>query len=168
MKSFALAALVAVTSAQVNFNCVNPSEGAWAKTAVTEGVTDAATCGSAGTTAIEALADFKTSDVCLHAAIQSAVDAVEASAEGVEPVVEAADAVEASVLCEYFVLATADPVGDIRASAPEANSLVYTAWAWGAGEKLEDAVAAAEGDADSAKMITSALAAIATIAMVAY
>lgn len=167
MKSFALAALVAVTSAQVNFNCVNPSEGAWAKTAVTEGVTDAATCGSVGTAAIEALADFKTSDVCLHAAIQTKVDAVVAD-DTADPKVEAADEVPATVLCEYFVLATADPVGDIRGSAPEANSLVYTAWAWGAGEKLEDAVAAAEGDADSAKMITSALAAIATIAMVAY
>lgn len=166
MKSFALAALVATASAQVNFNCVNPTDAAWTETAVADAA-DAADCGTKGTAAIEALADFKTTDYCLHAAVQGKVEAVPADADA-DPPVEEVKAVDASVTCAYFALATADPAVDIRTSAPEANSLVYTVWAWSAGEKLDEMVAAAEGDADSAKMITSALAAVATIAMVAY
>ena len=171
MKSFALAALVATTSAQVNFNCVNPTEGAWTETVLMSAtvenaaITDAATCGSEGTTKIAALEGFADNDYCLHAAVQTAVEAVPADAAA-DPPVEEVVGKDASVTCAYFAIAKAE--GDIRKSAPEADSLVYTAWAWGAGEALEDAVAAAEGDADSAKMITSALAAIATIAMVAY
>ena len=56
---------------------------------------------------------------------------------------------------------------DIRVETPPKDGLVYTAWAWGGDEPLADLVAT-EGDADSAKMVTSALAAVATIAMVAY
>jgi hypothetical protein len=166
MKSFALAALVATTSAQAGFNCVNPTTGAWT-TAPVDGTTDAADCKTKGTAAIEATADYKTFDWCLHAAVQGKVEAVAAD-DTADPKVEAVAAVDASVTCAWFQTATADPVVDIRTAAPEANSLVYSAWAWGAGEALEDLVAEAEGDADSAKMITSALAAIATIAMVAY
>ena len=94
---------------------------------------------------------FSTEDWCFQAAVQAA-----------------SDGVEASVTCEYFTKAKADPSADIRVATPEKDGLVYTAWAYGAGEPLADLVAAAEGDADSAKMITSALAAVATIAMVAY
>ena len=166
MKSFALAALVATTSAQAGFNCVNPTEGAWT-TAAVDGATDAADCKTKGTTAITETADYKTFDWCLHAAVQGEVAAVEAD-DTADPKVEAVEAVAASVTCAWFQTAAADPVVDIRTAAPEANSLVYSAWAWGAGEALEDLVAEAEGDADSAKMITSALAAVATIAMVAY
>ena len=167
MKSFALAALVATTSAQAGFNCVNPAGDAAWTTAAVDGATDAADCKTKGTAAIEATADYKTFDWCLHAAVQGAVEKVEAAPDADPPVEEAA-AIEASVACAWFQTATADPVVDIRTAAPEANSLVYSAWAWGAGEALEDLVAEAEGDADSAKMITCALAAIATIAMVAY
>ena len=167
MKSFALAALVATTSAQAGFNCVNPAGDAAWTTAAVDGATDAADCKTKGTTAITETADYKTFDWCLHAAVQGEVAAVVAD-DTADPPVEAADAVAASVTCAWFQTATADPVVDIRTAAPEANSLVYSAWAWGAGEALEDLVAEAEGDADSAKMITSALAAVATIAMVAY
>ena len=167
MKSFALAALVATTSAQAGFNCVNPAGDAAWTTAAVDGATDAADCKTKGTAAIEATADYKTFDWCLHAAVQGKVEAVAAD-DTADPKVEAVAAVDASVACAWFQTATADPVVDIRTAAPEANSLVYSAWAWGAGEALEDLVAEAEGDADSAKMITSALAAIATIAMVAY
>lgn len=171
MKYATLAALVATASAQEGFNCVNPTEDAWTTEAVTEGVTDAATCETKGTEAIEATADYKTFDWCLHAAVQAEVaakDAVEAD-ESADPPVEAADAVEAvaaSVTCAWFQKATVADA-DIRKAAATENGLTYSAWAWGAGEALEDLVAA-EGDADSAKMITSALAAVATIAMVAY
>ena len=166
MKSFALAALVATTSAQAGFNCVNPAGDAAWTTAPVDGATDAADCKTKGTAAIEATAEYTTFDWCLHAAVQGEVAAVVAD-DTADPPVEAADAVAASVTCAWFQKATAADA-DIRTAAPEVNSLVYSAWAWGAGEALEDLVAEAEGDADSAKMITSALAAVATIAMVAY
>lgn len=172
MKYATLAALVATASAQEGFNCVNPEgDDAWTTAAVTEGVTDAATCKTEGTAAIEGTADYKTFDWCLHAAVQAAVEAKEAvvADDTADPPVEAADAVEAveaSVACAWFQKATAADA-DIRTAAATENGLTYSAWAWGAGEALEDLVAA-EGDADSAKMITSALAAVATIAMVAY
>ena len=62
-------------------------------------------------------------------------------------------------------------VVDIRVETAPKDGLVYTAWAWGGDEPLADLVATKtydDADADSAKMITSALAAVATIAMVAY
>ena len=102
-------------------------------------------------------------DFCLHSADQAKVEEVK---DGETVTTVAKDA--AYVTCEYFKVAKADPAGDIRTAAATENGLSYEAWAWGAGEVLPNKVAAAEGDADSAKMITSALAAIATIAMVAY
>jgi hypothetical protein len=171
MKSYALAALVATVAAQQeNFNCVNPTgDDAWTTAAVAD-TTDVATCGTSGTAAIEGTADYTTFDWCLHAAVQSEVVAVEAvEATDDAEAVEAVAAVAASFACAWFQKATADPAGDIRASAPAADGMVYSAWAWGAGVALEDAVAAAEdADADSAKMVASAVAAFATIAMVAY
>ena len=117
-------------------------------------------------------------DICLHAAIQGAVEAVEAD-DTADPPVEAVEARDAFAICEVFMKPTGDQVADIRVYAPSYNSLVYSAWAWSAGEPLEDAKAADESEydsglgwndffADSANMMTSTLAAIATIAMVAY
>ena len=162
MKSFALAALVATVSAEAGYNCVNPTDGAWTEVPV-DGATDHATCGTEGTKAIEADAEFKDMDICLHSADQAKVEEVK---DGETVTTAAVDA--AYVTCAYFKLAKADPAGDIRTAAATVNGLSYEAWAWGAGEALPNKVAAAEDDADSAKMITSALAAIATIAMVAY
>jgi len=168
MKSFALAALVATVSAEAGYNCVNPEgDAAWATVAVT-GATDHATCGTEGTKAIEADADFKEMDFCLHSADQAKVDAVEDDAATADVDETAAEIPAAYVTCAYFKVAKADPAGDIRTAAETKAGLSYEAWAWGAGEALPNKVADAEGDADSAKMITSALAAIATIAMVAY
>jgi hypothetical protein len=167
MKSFALAALVATVSAEAGYNCVNPTEGAWTSVAVT-GATDHATCGTEGTKAIEADADFKEMDFCLHSKDQAKVEAVADDTTTADVNETVAEVAAAYVTCEYFKVAKADPAGDIRTAAATENGLSYEAWAWGAGEPLPDKVAAAEGDADSAKMITSALAAIATIAMVAY
>jgi hypothetical protein len=107
-------------------------------------------------------------DFCLHSADQAKVEAVPDNAETADVDEKADEIAAAYVVCEYFKVAKADPAGDIRTAAATANGLSYEAWAWGAGEALPNKVAAAEGDADSAKMITSALAAIATIAMVAY
>ena len=42
--------------------------------------TDSATCGTLGTAAIEAVAEYKTFDWCLHVAVQTKVDAVESAA----------------------------------------------------------------------------------------
>tara|TARA_B110000503_G_C7024810_1_gene361350 strand:+ start:110 stop:619 length:510 start_codon:yes stop_codon:yes gene_type:complete len=169
MKSYALAALVATVAAQQeNFNCVNPTgDDAWTTEAVAD-ATDVATCGTLGTTAIEAVAEYTTFDWCLHAAVQSEVVEVTAAPDA-DPPVEGVTGVPVSFACAWFQKATAEPAGDIRASAPAANGMVYSAWAWGAGVALADAVAAAEdADADSAKMVASAVAAFATIAMVAY
>ena len=111
-------------------------------------------------------------DYCLHSADQAKVEAVaDDTATDVDET--AAEIPAAYVTCQYFKEFNVGPTGDIRTAAATENGLSYEAWAWGTGEALPNkvaaaAAAAAEGDADSAKMITSALAAIATIAMVAY
>lgn len=98
MKSFALAALVATVSAEAGYNCVNPAEGAWAEVAVT-GATDHATCGTEGTKAIEADADFKEMDFCLHSADQAKVEAVADDAETADVDETAAEVPAAYVTC---------------------------------------------------------------------
>lgn len=149
--------LLATVSAEAGYTCTNP-EDAWTVTAV-EGATDGASCGTEGT----ALATDATLDYCLAAVV---VPAVEADAEA-DPAVEAV--AESLTSCNLYSLATAADA-DIRtaAAAAEDGSAAYHAWAWGAGVALADLAPAAEGDADSAKMITSAVATIAAIAMVAY
>ena len=92
---------------------------------------------------------------CINSMVQGAV-----AANG------AADKIEPYVNCQIFWKATTAN-DDIRHSAPEMNGLVYSAWAWSGGEALDDLVAVAQNDADSAMMITSSLATIAAIAMVA-
>lgn len=146
--------LLATVSAEAGVTCVNPEgDAAWTVAAV-EGATDGATCGTEGT----ALATDATLDYCLAANV---TPAVEADAEA-DPAVEAADAVLNS--CNLYSLATAADA-DIREAKTE-EGVEHHAWAWGAGVALADVAPAA--DADSAKMITSAIATIATIAMVAY
>ena len=158
MKSFVLALLAASVSAEANVAC-KAIEGN-AGTAVAE-ATDAATCGTKGTAEVEAASDKADNDWCL-AAVTTA--AVEASAEGVEPVVAARDA---AFSCTLFKVAKSDDV-ELREAKEAADGISYDAWQWAAGEQSAEFAPAAEGDADSAKMITSALAAVATIAMVAY
>ena len=61
------------------------------------------------------------------------------------------------------------PSVDIRVETAPKDGLVFTAWAWSDAKQLHDLVAKETyADADSANMIASTLAAVATIAMVAY
>jgi len=137
-------------------------------------ITDAASCKAVVDTAIEYLKTvslgesmgdsdpFTIMDWCFHAEVQAEVPATDTAAK-----------IEADVYCEYFAFAAyANPEGpdakgkDVRVVTPPKDGAVFSAWAFSGGKALPDLVAAA--DADSAKMITSALAAVATIAMVAY
>ena len=173
MKSFAVLALVATTSAQKGFMCLNKDDS-WFTDRISEdeGVTDDFSCLMMGLWYMEITAEYINKDSinynwCINSMVQGAV-----AANG------AADKIEPYVNCQVFWKATT-AYDDIRHSAPEMNGLVYSAWAWSAGEPLEDAKAADESEydsglgwndffADSANMMTSYLAAIATIAMVAY
>merc|ERR1712127_1090068 len=154
MKFATLIALTATVTAETGVTCV--SADGWA--AVTDDLsagTDKATCGEA-VTAIAVLEANVGNDYCAHAITTSAVEAVAADAAADPPVEE---------------VVAADEAQDIRKATedtPDASPAVQNeAWAWDAGVAL-DALVAAEGDADSAKMIGSAIAAIATIAAVAF
>merc|ERR1712127_499349 len=129
--------------------------------------TDTAACGEAAP-AIAENADNVANAYCAHAITTAAVEAVDADADAGTEAVEAADA---SFSCAMLSIASTDEVEDIRvatADTPDATPAVQNeAWAWDAGVAL-DALVAAEGDADSAKMIGSAIAAVATIAAVAF
>merc|ERR1712127_514291 len=151
MKFATLIALTATVTAETGVTCV--SADGWA--AVTDDLsaaTDKATCGEA-VTAIAVLEANVGNDYCAHAITTSAVDA------------------DAAFECAMLFIATADEAQDIRKATedtPDASPAVQNeAWAWDAGVAL-DALVAAEGDADSAKMIGSAIAAVATIAAVAF
>ena len=173
MKSFVYGALVASVSAQVNFACVIPEgDDTWRMDAVkaeSTPITDAASCKTYALSSLdnyydaEDTSENKYYDICYHAKVKAAAE------EGGED----------TVVCESFLkdkMPEAGPddepvsaVEDIRVETGPKDGYVYTAWAWGAGEPLADLVATKTyDDADSAKMITSALAAVATIAMVAY
>ena len=167
MKFATLIALVATVTAEAAVACKTDAADWVAVTDATlTDATDAATCGTAATAIAELEANVA-NDYCAMATSTGETAAVEASADGVEPVVAQADKVDASFTCEMWSKASADEAEDIRvAKADEAGppTVAYEAWQWDAGVAM-DAVAAADGD--NAKMITSAIAAIATIAMVA-
>ena len=159
MKFATLSLLVASVAAEAGYTCVNPEgDAAWAPTDVQPAdMTDVATCGEKGT----ALATDVANDYCLFAVSTDAVVADDTA----DPVVaEVAYALDSCTL--WFKATVADAT--IKEAKAAADGKSYDAWAWGAGVALADMAAAAEGDADSAKMMTSAIAAIATIAMVAY
>ena len=166
MKFATLIALVATVTAEAAVACKTDAADWVAVTDATlTDATDAATCGTAATAIAELEANVA-NDYCACATSTGVTAAVEADAEA-DPAVEAADEVAASVVCEMWSKASADEAEDIRvAKADEAGppTVAYEAWQWDAGVAM-DAVAAADGD--NAKMITSAIAAIATIAMVA-
>lgn len=170
MKFATLIALVATVKSEEGVSCTSTTDG-WKKvedaTLTVDTVKDAASCGTA-VTAIAVLADNVALDYCAQATATGVTPKVEASAEGADPVVVAADEVPASFTCEMWSKATADEAQDIRvvkANVEGPPTVKCDAWAWDAGVALDGLVAA---DGDNAKMITSAIAAIATIAMVAF
>ena len=167
MKFATLIALVATVTAEAAVACDSTKEGWTAVTddTLTAATADAAACGTAATAIAELEANVA-NDYCACATSTGKTDAVVADAAADPPVEEAAE-VAASVTCVMYSKASADEAEDIRvAKADEAGppTVAYEAWQWDAGVAM-DAVAAADGD--NAKMITSAIAAIATIAMVA-
>ena len=155
MKSFVLALLAASVSAEANTACKADLENG---ETLTEGVTDAATCGTVGTAKVDEATDKATNDWCLSAVTTAAV---------ADSAPDAGDGTPASTVCILYKK-TAEEGAELREAKAATETLSYDAWQWAAGEKSADLAPAAEGDADSAKMITSALAAVATIAMVAY
>ena len=164
MKQFVLAALLATVSAEKAYKCAF-ADGV-TPTAVVAADGTAITienCGAEGTKVIEALTDKADNDHCLQLQYTPAVEEVKADDGTVTT--EAAAATLTS--CAYAAVATGDDT-DIRTATADTAEAAYEAWAWAKGELLPELAPPAEGDADSAKMITSALAAVATIAMVAY
>ena len=174
MKFYVYAALVATVASEENVKCVAPEgnqswEAGDVETWIEEeidppikigGAIDATSCKTAIDAVIEELKKtpmgedppevnlnaFEELDYCFHAEVK-----------------------ESFTNCRYFAFYYVDENAkseDIRVVTPATDGSVYSAWAYAKGAPLADLVAAA--DADSAKMITSALAAVATIAMVAY
>ena len=153
MKSFVLALLAASVSAEANTACKADLENGETLTAA-----DAATCGTVGTAKVDEAQDKAENDWCLSAVTTAAV---------ADSAPDAGDGTPASTVCILYKK-TAEEGAELREAKAATDTLSYDAWQWAAGELSADLAPAAEGDADSAKMITSALAAVATIAMVAY
>jgi hypothetical protein len=160
MKSFAIAAIIATVTAEVGYTCTNDADATWTETAPT--AVDAAACGTACTDT----ATDTTMDYCCRAMTTAAVAAVEDDAATAD-VDETAAATDASFACALFTKATAADA-TIKALQADADGVSYEAWAWNAGVAAADMAGAEEVAADSASMISSAIATIAAIAMVAY
>lgn len=168
MKFATLIALVATINAEKGVVCDDTKVTDWTASAdaTITGAADAKACGEAATKLAEA---DKENDTCAHAATSGKVDAVVADDAATPPVV-AADEVPAKTTCALWTKVTADEAQDIRvAKADDTTSsptMAYEAWSWDAGVAMDALVAGADGD--NAKMITSAIAAVATIAAVAF
>ena len=144
MKSFALAALVAIVSAETNVECAKPEGGVWTADVLT--ATDSANC----YTVCKADATDAEKDYCCEAVTTTT------PAEG-----DAAES-KATVCTLNSAPKGADDIRKVKAATA---TVAYDAWAKDAGVELADLVAK---DADSAKIITSAIATFAALAMAAY
>ena len=164
MKQFVLAALLATVSAEKGYSCKFADDVTPTAVVAADGTTiTIENCGAEGTKVIEALTDKADNDHCLQLQYKPAVEEVKDDAGAVTTAAAPAELTS----CGYAAKPTGDDT-DIRTATADTAEAAYEAWAWAKGVKLADLAPAAEGDADSAKMITSALAAVATIAMVAY
>jgi hypothetical protein len=166
MKSFALAAVfaIAIVSAEKAYECKNPTDKAWTKNedkTVTDAVTSA-TCESA----CKALATKDDASKKLdHCCMFIATEAV-AKDDAADPKVAGSDATNVCSLLELATVADAT-IKSAKADAAGPPKVTCEAWAWNAGVAAAD-MAGADAAADSATMISSAIATIAAIAMVAY
>ena len=146
MKYSTLIAVVAIVKAEEGVTCGSVDDWtASTETDVTGATDDAEACGAAITTLAEADSD---NDWCGHAITSTEDDT-------------------ATTVCDAWTIATADG-NDARAETAdtpdETPSVANEAWAWTAGVAMDDFL---EGE-DSANMITAAVAAVATIAAVAF
>ena len=150
MNSIAIIALIATVSAESGYTCVQPDPEWTASTdaSLTTDITDAAACGAACT----ALATDVLFDYCCFATTTLE------SSEGAD------DATTACALWSLETVADANIKTAKVATATES----FDAWTWNAAVLAADMTAASDDSADSASMISSAIATIAAIAMVAY
>ena len=167
MKFALIATIAATVAAEENFTCTQTATE-WTpstEVAITGAVKDAATCGAACTTKATEGAQ-KTIDYCCF--YVSTVDS-------------AADTTDVLTCSLWSKTAVTDDIKNVKvakaAVTDGTKKTIYTAWAWNAGVELTTekaatdatttAAVATEDAKDSATMITSAVATIAAIAMVA-
>ena len=152
MKSFLISALLAAVSAEAGYTCTNPATP-WtdASASITDAPADAAKCGAS----CKALAEADlTMDWCCAATTTAA--GTDAAAN------------PAAFACALWKQAVvAGTPGEIKVAKAAEGLITYDAWSWAAGVATAD-MAAADAAADSAKMISSAIATIAAIAMITY
>lgn len=167
MKFATLAAIVATVSAEVGYTCdgtkATAAESGWTEATHAEG-TDAAKCAAEGKKVAEGDAG-KLNDICLMGVATKEVAAVEDDAATAD-VDETAAKVDATYVCTSWSKVAGDPAADIRVAKVADDTTTYDAWGFAKGVALEDLTAAA--DASSAMSMTTAFAAVATLAAVAF
>jgi hypothetical protein len=151
MNSFVFAALIATASAQEGYTCTNlDGDDAWTVIDDEDTVTDAddAEACKAACLAIAEADDNAESDYCCAAKDTAKAD----------------DDTAAEFECALYQLEATDDEADIREAEEtdeDADPVVtHSAWAWTAGDALDEMA--------SATMISSAIATIASVAMIAY
>lgn len=166
MKFATLAAIVATVSAEVGYTCdgtkATAADSGWTEATHAEG-TDAAKCAAEGKKVAEGDAG-KLNDICLMGVATKEVAAVEDDAATTD-VVETADKVDATYVCTSWSKVAGDPALDIRIAKVADDTTTYDAWGFSKGAALEDLTAAADS---SAMSMTTAFAAVATLAAVAF
>ena len=160
MKSFALAALVAVVSADKDFDCSGGPATATDLAVGNAAPADWAACKTECDTAIAAV-EVKTHHYCCQA-VDTAAVAADATAD--PPVVERA----ASVACTLKQQANTE-AAKVEFKTPlvakaAADGVTYYAWTWNAGTLVADP-AAADEKKDAATRVAATLLAAAAFAM---
>jgi hypothetical protein len=148
MKSFAISAIIAAVSAEAGYNCVQPDPAWTDASASLAASTDMTTCGAACTTVATDAANVG-NDYCCFATTTGE---------------DTANSVAAAFECALWSMATVAGA-NIKTAKMAEGTVTYAAWAWNAGTMAADMTATS---ADSATMISSAIATIAAIAMIAY
>ena len=147
MKSFAISAIIATVSAEAAFKCVKTDD--WtdksSESTITAATADTAACKDA-CAAIATNEDNVASDYCCTATTTIVEDG------------------DNTIACTLWKAATGTDT--IKTASADSDSTTTEAWAWTANELNADI--GTGDDADSATMISSAIATIAAIAMVAY
>ena len=143
MNSILIATLIATVSAEAGYTCTQP-DPAW--TAVDKTAADAAACGTVCTND----ATDETLDYCCLADTTLAVGST-----------------AASTVCTLYSLTAVDGA-NIKTAMAATDTNSFEAWNWNRASLADDMAASDAAASDSASMISSAIATIAAIAMVAY